>query len=78
MSAVSFDSEKLADVLASPNTEPIKKDVEVEIVSAPTPAPTAAKISQSPSQTITCMPDGNAAWPGFVFAVALSGQGVFG
>ena len=39
MSAVSFDSEKLADVLASPNTEPIKKDVEVEIVSAPTPAP---------------------------------------
>ena len=41
-------------------------------------AGTAAKISQSPSQTITCKPDDNVAWPGFVFAVALSGQGVFG
>ena len=38
MSAVSFDSEKLADVMASPNTEPIKKDVEVEIVAAAKPA----------------------------------------
>ena len=37
MSAVSFDSEKLADVLASPNTEPIKKDVEVEIIAASKP-----------------------------------------
>ena len=39
---------------------------------------TAAKISQSPSQTITCKLDDNVAWPGFVFAVALSGQGVCG
>ena len=40
--------------------------------------PTAAKISQFPSQTITCMPDGNAAWPGLVFSVAPSGLGVCG
>lgn len=38
MSAVSFDSEKLADVMASPNTEPIKKDAKVEIVAATKPA----------------------------------------
>ena len=37
MSAVSFDSEKLADVLASPQTEPIKKDIQVEIIAAEKP-----------------------------------------
>ena len=37
MSAVSFDSEKLADVLASPQTEPIKKDIHVKIVAATKP-----------------------------------------
>ena len=39
---------------------------------------TAAKISQSPSQTITCKPDGNAAWCGLVFSVVPFDQGVYG
>lgn len=37
MSAVSFDSNKLADVLALPDTAPIKKDIQVEIVAAEKP-----------------------------------------